>query len=133
MQFSVEKFEKHGDRRGDLVVFLKYSDLKKNRKTFGQIYFVTFNKKGVVRGNHYHKKWKEWFGIVAGKVKVHLKDVKTNEEKTIILNAKGRQYVRLKIGSYIVHSIVSLTSYAALLNYADGEWAKKDTFHYKLI
>lgn len=132
MNYSLKKFNKFSDSRGDLIVFLKDSELGKAKKKFGQIYFVTFNKIGVVRGNHYHKKWFEWFGIVAGIVKVILKDMKTDEEKVFILDAKHDIYTRLEIGPYTAHSFRSLTKYAALLNYADSEWSEKDSIPYKL-
>ena len=133
MDYRIEQFEKFNDDRGQLVVFLRNSNLRKQEKEFGQIYFVTFKKKGVIRGNHYHKKWHEWFGVVAGKVKVCLEDVKTKERVEIILDANKKEYIRLEINPYIAHAIVSLTNYAALLNYADSEWYQTDSHHYKVI
>lgn len=131
MNYKIEKYKKFDDDRGSLIVFLKESELDKKKKKFGQIYFVTFTKKGVVRGNHYHKKWHEWFGIVAGKLEVTLVDVKTKEKVVFILDANHGNYVRLEISPYIAHSFKSLTKYSALLNYANGEWSKKDDFDYK--
>ena len=132
MDYKLIQFEKHSDNRGDLIVFLKQSQLSDERKKFGQIYFVTFKQKGIVRGNHYHKKWHEWFGIVAGKVAVTLKDVKTEKQNTLILDADNDKYIRLEIGPYIAHSIKSITKYAALLNYADSEWSQDDSISYQL-
>ena len=133
MDYKITYFEKHNDERGDLVVFLRNSDLAKQQKKFGQIYFVTFSKKGIIRGNHYHKKWREWFGIVAGKLQVVLENIKTKEKKTITLDAKWNKYVRLEIGPYIAHTIISIDKYSALLNYTNLEWNKYDTFQYKLL
>lgn len=131
--YKIENIEKFIDKRGDLVVFLKKSDLKKNQQIFGQIYFVTFNKKGVVRGNHYHKKWHEWFGIVEGKVKVVLENIKTKKRVILELNANHNKYLRLKINPYIAHAFISLTNHASLINYSNKEWSSKDTFPYKLL
>jgi len=133
MNFKLKKFRKFSDKRGDLIVFLQESELGKAKKQFGQIYFVTFNKKGIVRGNHYHKKWYEWFGIVAGKVEVILKDMKTGEIERMILDADHDMYVRLEIGPNTAHSFKSLTDYAALLNYADSEWSKQDSISHSLL
>lgn len=133
MDYKLEKFEKHSDQRGELIVFLKHSELSEAKKTFGQIYFVTFNDENVVRGNHYHKKWFEWFGIVAGKVEVTLVDVNTQEKETFILNSEQDKYMRLEIGPNVAHVFKSLSNYAALVNYADGEWSAEDSFHYKII
>lgn len=134
MDAKTAKFKLIQDSRGKLIVFLRQSELDEGKKKFGQIYFITFSKKGVVRGNHYHKKWREWFGIVKGKLQVVVEDVRTKERKEFILNANTKdKYVRLEAGPYIAHSFKSLTKYAALLNYADDEWHKGDVFSYKLL
>jgi dTDP-4-dehydrorhamnose 3,5-epimerase-like enzyme len=133
LDFRVKRFEKHKDTRGELIVFLRNGELDDAHKRFGQIYFVTFKKKGVVRGNHYHKTWHEWFGITAGKVLVAIEDVRTKKRKEVILSAAKDKYVRIETGPYIAHAIKSLTNYACLLSYADGEWSDDDTFEYKLL
>lgn len=133
INLEITKLIKFSDERGDLVVFLKRSELNKNQKEFGQIYFVTFNKKGIIRGNHYHKKWHEWFGIISGKLQVILENVKNKKRTSLVLNANNDKYLRLKIGPYVAHAFKSLTKYAVLINYANGEWDKRDNFKYKLI
>lgn len=131
MNFKLEQFDKFIDKRGDLIVFLKNKDLSSKNRTFGQIYLVTFGKKGVVRGCHYHKKWTEWFGIVSGKVKVVLEDVNTKQRVEMTLDANLDKYTRLNIGPNIAHYFRSLTKNAVLLNYADSEWRKSDSISYK--
>src|SRR3989338_2629906 len=106
---KIKHFKKYSDTRGDLIVFLNESELNGPKKKFGQIYFVTFKKKGAVRGNHYHKKWYEWFGIVSGKLEVNLKDIRTGETAKINLAAASDKYIRLEIGPFIVHSFKSLS------------------------
>lgn len=133
MDYKIEKFEKHGDRRGQLVVFLGNSNLLQKDKQFGQIYFVTFSTKGIIRGNHYHKFWREWFGVVTGKVQVVLEDVRTKEKVEFFLEGDSSKYVRLETGPYISHAFKSITDEASLLNYANGEWHPHDTFEYILI
>ncbi len=133
MRYHITKFKKIIDVRGQLIIFLKNSELEKQHKNFGQIYFVTFNKKGVVRGNHYHKKWREWFGVVSGKVQVILEDVKTKKRKKFILDAVKDKYTRLETGPFIAHGIKCLSQKASLLSYTDTVWNKSDTYEYKLI
>jgi len=133
MDYKLTETEKYDDERGKLVVFLKNRNLKKSDKEFGQVYFITFSRKGIVRGNHYHKRWREWFGIVDGRVKIMLEDVRTKEHIRLILSANDQNYSRLEIGPYIAHTFKSLTNNAILLNYADKEWFSKDTFPYKLM
>lgn len=133
MDFKIDYIEKYDDIRGNLVVFLKNRDLTEGYKEFGQIYFVTFNKKKIIRGNHYHKKWREWFSVVTGKIEVVLKDIKTGEIKKIILDSESHKYSRLEIGPNIAHSFKSITDEASLLNYTDTEWSSDDTFNEELI
>ena len=128
MDYKIDIIEKHDDRRGHLVVFLKNSNLESKFKEFGQIYFVTFNKLGMIRGNHYHKKWREWFGVVNGRLEVILKDMDTGEVFRTIIDAGSDKYTRLEIGPNIAHSFKNLSNEASLLNYTDTEWSPNDTF-----
>lgn len=128
MDYRIEHFEKFNDERGQLIVFLRNRDLNQNQKEFGQIYFVTFEKKGTIRANHYHKKFREWFGVVNGKVEVTLVDVKTKERKGFILDGDSKKYVRLEIGPNIAHGFKSISDKVSLLNYTDMEWMAGDVF-----
>jgi len=133
MDYKIESFEKFNDKRGQLVVFLRNRNLDKKFKKFGQIYFVTFEKKGVIRGNHYHKTFREWFGVISGKVQVALIDVKTGKKKEMILDGDSEKYVRLEIGPNVAHGFKSLTKYVSLVNYTDKEWNEKDVIHVEAI
>lgn len=132
-RFAISKFRSRSDKRGKLIVFLTSSELLPKHKSFGQIYFVTFSKKGVVRGNHYHKKWNEWFGITEGKVLVVVKDLKTGVRRQVTLTATKDKYTRIQTGPYVAHAIKSLSKRAVLLSYADSEWDPKDTHYCKLL
>ncbi len=133
MEYRLERFEKHDDARGHLVVFLGCSELDESCKLFGQIYFVTFDGMGVIRGNHYHKKWREWFGVVSGRLQVLLKDVNTGETVELLLDGDAADYIRLEIGPYVAHAFKSVTPSATLLNYADSEWSQEDSIPYGLM
>ena len=133
MDYRIEHFEKFNDQRGKLVVFLRNRNLEKEYKEFGQIYFVTFNKKGIIRANHYHRKMREWFGVISGKVKVVLVDTKTNESKKIILDGDSKEYVRLEIGPNVAHGFRSMSDEVFLLNYTNKEWLAKDVFPMEVI
>lgn len=133
MDYKIETLEKHDDDRGQLVVFLQHRDLQEDYKAFGQLYFVTFSKEGVIRGNHFHKQWREWFGVVSGSLEVVLKDVKTGEIERLRIDSDSRKYSRLEIGPYIAHAFRSISPYASLLNYTDKEWTPADTFEMTLL
>lgn len=133
MNFEIKKLKKMSDERGYLVEFLKNSELEK--KEFGQNYFVTFDGKGEIRGNHYHTRKSEWFTIASGSAEVNLKDISTGESRKIVLSDNEDDYLtRLFIGPGIAHSFKSLTDSAVLLNYTDYEYHSDDpdTFPYKL-
>ena len=133
MDYSTKELEEHSDERGRLIIFLTNSELQEEKKEFGQIYFVTFNGKGVVRGNHFHKKWREWFSVVTGTVQVELEDVITKEHVSLTLSSCHQHYTRLEIGPNVAHSFKSISSSASLLNYGDKEWSVDDTYFYVLI
>jgi len=133
LDFKLTKFKSYSDNRGKLIVFLKESELKNAKKKFGQIYFVTFSQKGAIRGNHYHKKWHEWFGVIEGRVKVVLEDVRTKKRTSVVLDSKLDKYTRLETRPYIAHAIISLTKKASLLSYADTQWVNGDTHRYDLL
>lgn len=133
MDYKIEKFDKHNDDRGQLVVFLQNRNLPEDQKTFGQIYFVTMTEVGTVRANHYHKKWREWFGIVTGKIEATVIDIQSGKRETIILDENSSEYVRLEIGPNVAHAFKSLTPNASLLNYTDDEWSPDDTFKFDVI
>lgn len=65
---------------------------------------VTFDKKGVVRGNHYHKKSIQYTLLLEGKIKLSVCKKNSNEIKTYILN-KGDF---TKIPANVVHTYESL-------------------------
>lgn len=133
MDYAVKPLERHTDRRGSLDIFLRASELRRENKKFGQIYLITFAKKGTVRGNHYHKKRNEWFGILSGTVSIVIEDVNTKERVKVVLSAKKDADKKLQIGPHNAHAIKSLTKSAVLLSCADDEWTPADTFPYELL
>jgi UDP-2-acetamido-2,6-beta-L-arabino-hexul-4-ose reductase len=135
MDFEITHVIKHADERGYLVEFLKESELSEANKKFGQIYFVTFSKDGVVRGNHYHNQTEECFGVVFGSVYVVLEDIKAKERKEFTLHYSENEFIRLKIGKGIAHAFKSIAGPAILLDYANRPYDPKytDRHAYKLI
>lgn len=127
MDYKITYCEKHIDERGYLVEFLKNSELSKEFKIFGQIYFVTFEKPNIVRGNHYHTRFYEWFGIADGTLEVFLEDVRTKEKVNFILSGDDKKFVRLHIGPYIAHTFRSISQTAVLIDYCNKEYEKDDT------
>jgi len=116
MNYKLTKHKKWVDERGYLTEFLSRKELK-NGSRFGHIYFVTFSRPGIVRGNHYHTRKEEHFGLAMGKVKIVIEDVKTKKRRSFILDADNQQFVRLQIGPNIAHAVESLSAKAVLIDY----------------
>jgi dTDP-4-dehydrorhamnose 3,5-epimerase-like enzyme len=126
MNYKVTQCIKHTDQRGYLVEFLKDNELADADKAFGQIYFVTFEKPHQVRGNHYHTRISEWFGVAYGSLQVVLEDVKTKERVEFELTSDDKTFTRLTIGPYIAHAFRNLTPTAVLLDYSNTPYDEKD-------
>lgn len=135
MKYEIKTIEKKSDERGYLVEFLKNSELPQNIKEFGQVYYVNFAKKGVIRGNHYHSHKYEYFGMAFGKVQLDIEDINTKERKSFIVDSDEDKFMRICIGPNIAHAVKSLTDYAILINYFTKEYTEEnpDTFKYDIL
>ncbi|MBL7159610.1 dTDP-4-dehydrorhamnose 3,5-epimerase family protein [Candidatus Microgenomates bacterium] len=134
MNFKLIKKPKHTDHRGSLVEFLSQKELKK-AQFFGEIHFAAFNRSGVIRGNHYHTKKEEYFGVVIGKVQIEIEDIKTKEHQSFILDTDDPEFICLQIGPNIAHAAKSLSDSAVLINYSSLVYNPKnpDSFKYILL
>lgn len=134
-KFKISKSKKIIDSRGYLVDFLKLDELKGENEKFGQIYYLTFSKKGAVRGNHYHEKKDEWFVVVSGKLKVILEDIKTKERVEFVLKSQSNEFERVYVSRKIAHSFISLTNNAMMINYCNKPYHSEnpDTIKYDLV
>ena len=126
MDYFLEKCQVHTDDRGDLIQFITQDFLSKHHLPFGQIYFISFNGKGVVRGNHYHRRSKEAFCLISGTVEVAIQCVKTNTKKVFQLSHDSKHYQLLFIAENIAHAIVSLSDDAWLLCYSSVVYSEAD-------
>jgi len=66
----------HRDRRGLIIDLLE-------KKKINSITFIT-QKKGMVRGNHFHKKTIQWNYLIKGKIELFAKKNKKNLKKIIL-------------------------------------------------
>ena len=133
--YKTKKATRRRDSRGFLLDFLKRDELEKGDRTIGQIYLVTFEKKGVVRGNHFHKTKKEWFVAIKGKLKVVLENIKTKEKAEFVLNGDSDDYERVYVDKNIAHSFKSLSDEAMMINYCNKPYHfdNPDTHRYILL
>lgn len=120
--YKIEKCHKFVDHRGQLVEFFRHCDLKDFPSEFGQIYVVTFESPGKVRGNHYHTDGHEAFGVVHGTLEVILEDVRSKERVELILGADDETFHRLTIGPYVAHAFRSISPTAVLVDYCSEQY-----------
>jgi UDP-2-acetamido-2,6-beta-L-arabino-hexul-4-ose reductase len=93
--------KKSSDERGWLIQS-EHKEIAKSMKYF----LVSFSKPGVIRGNHYHKRKKEWFSILQGKVKLYLYDLKTKEKGTYIISSEKMEFVEMEPN--VAHAIKNI-------------------------
>jgi len=135
MDYEISYCEKHTDDRGYLVEFLKNPEIPEEYKNFGQVYFVTFQKPGVVRGNHYHTRFYEWFGVAQGVLEVFLADVNTGEKVNFVLSGEDNKFTRLHIGPYVAHAFRNTSKSAVLIDYCNAVYdpGDSDRNYFKVI
>lgn len=135
MDIVLEDSTKREDERGFLVDFIKGTEVEAEDRMLGQVYYVTFSRVGVIRGNHYHKERREWFVPVKGRLEVYFKDLATGEEVVMTIDGDSSNYQRIGIGKNIAHAFVSLTEDAAMINYASKPYIHEapDTYEYILV
>lgn len=125
MNLNNIKVSKHIDNRGLFIKILKQSQAKSN---FGEIYLIK-SLPGMIRGNHYHKKTKEWFYLIKGKAVLTLKDIITNEMIKIVMN----QNETIEIPVNIAHSVKNIgDDEMIMIAFADHEYSIEDTINLEL-
>lgn len=123
MKLEIEKCDGFHDERGDLIQFVTASFLKEKGVEFGQIYLLTFSKKGVVRGNHYHNQSSEVFCLISGSVEVFCEDVDTKERIHNVFTSENGFFYKIFIGPRISHAIRSLSDFAVMVSFSSHQYA----------
>jgi len=85
-----KKLEIKEDDRGKLIEIFKMPE-------FGQVFYST-TKPGIVRGNHYHTRKKEYFCVIEGDALIRLRNRKTNEIKEYKVSGSSPEVVEMLIG-----------------------------------
>ena len=108
----------HRDKRGIIIDLLE-------RKKINSITFIT-QKKGMVRGNHYHKKTIQWNYLLKGKIELFTKK-KNNKLKKIIL-IKGDMAETSKNEKHAIRAIKDSEFLVFTQGPRGGKNYEKDTF-----
>lgn len=130
MQYAIEPCSFFKDSRGILVEFINELDLEKNHLPFGQVYYLSFEGKGIVRGNHYHLHSSEAFCVVYGEVEIIIEDIETKERISKVLKANNMEVFKIYIGPKVAHVIKSLSDFAMLISYSSVVYDPNDEDKY---
>lgn len=126
VNYRIDKCKRVTDARGHLIEFLRRKELEDAERDFGQIYYVTFESAGQVRGNHYHTRGFEMFGVVSGVLEVALEDVATKERVDLVLDADDQLFTRLRVGAGVAHAFRNVSPTAILLDYCSKQYDPND-------
>lgn len=135
MIFIEDTCQVYVDERGQLTQFVTEEYLTKHNLPLGQVYLLTFNAAGVVRGNHYHKESSEVFCLIQGEVEMIFEDVTTKERTYLHVNALTGVARRILIGPHVAHTIVSKSGSAVLASYSSVVYnnVNPDVYSYQLV
>ncbi len=122
MEVTIEKCPTYIDERGSLVQFVTSSFLREYAFPFGQVYLLTFNDVGVVRGNHYHKDSFEVFCLISGSVDMVFEDVISKEKINYSLSTDTKEFYRITIGKMTAHKITSTSNFVIVASFSSSEY-----------
>lgn len=104
------------DSRGWLVKLLMREHIAERRE-FGEIY-ITAATAGQVKGNHFHKRAREWFCVIQGTATMATREMATGESALTELSAERPEMIEVAPG--VAHAFRnSGTEVMVLLAYAD--------------
>ncbi|SVD62983.1 uncharacterized protein METZ01_LOCUS415837 [marine metagenome] len=128
----IEDLERKSDERGWLIEVLGSKSLEVPHE-FGQIH-VSVAYPGKIRGNHYHTRKLEWFCVPQGKGLLLLKNLKTGEEKELLMGEGALRTVKITPG--IIHAIKNIgDTNMILIVYANESFNADDpdTFYEQIL
>lgn len=129
MSIKTVSLNKYEDERGWLIEN-EDKEIKDSLKHF----LVSTLKPGHVRGQHYHRRKKEWFLIVKGKVRFVFKDIITHKTEELYISEEKPQIV--VVMPNLAHAIENVGDKEAILLALVNEPLDKkhpDTYPYKVI
>jgi len=100
---EVRPLELKRDERGWLTEVLRVAPGSQD-SVVKQLYLTTGNP-GKTKGKHYHTRKIEWFCVVRGNARLHLKDTRTGEEE--IYEMGERNLMTITIPPGVAHAITN--------------------------
>ncbi len=129
MKIKIIRLIKRKDPRGWLIE-------NNNRliKESMRHFLISSSKPGVVRGQHYHSRKREWFLVLKGKAKIVCKALGSNDIKEIYMSEERPEMV--EIPPMIAHAIENIGDKEMLLFAVVNESLDRrdpDTFPHRVI
>ena len=126
--FDVYELTSHVDERGYLIELLRFLDFDIPGQ--GQLYTFSVNP-GKRRGDHYHKRKREWFTCVSGEAIVLLSTA-DGQKKAVKLNADQPKLVYAGPGAS--HAVINNTEQTAIMvSYGSEQHNPEDEDTYRQI
>lgn len=86
-----------------------------------------------IRAMHYHKNKIEWLALCAGKIKLVLENVKTNERFNIEIDIEKDNYKIIKIPPYFAHAVKNIGNYdSSIVIFTEKSEIIEDTIDYQM-
>lgn len=105
------------DHRGWLLKVLMRQHIKPAGRDFGEIY-LTAAHTGQVKGNHYHRRTREWFCLVQGKARLVTQEMETGRIREFAMSAD--EPMTIEVPPRVAHAIQCVgDEMAIVLAYAD--------------
>ena len=126
LDYIIEECSVHHDSRGALIQFISDESLNKSDLTFGQVYLITFDGTGVIRGNHYHNRSGEVFCVIQGSVEIRLENIDTKSRFQKIFEANENGFFKITIGPRIAHTLISISKNPIVISLSTERYKPSD-------
>ena len=116
---KIIKIKTFSDKRGYLS-FIQQEKLFK----FERVYYIYNIKKKTIRGNHYHKKNRQFMICLKGKLELKIENIKTKKKSKFVLNNPQKGVF---LENYEYH-VMTCHSNSIILVLAEKKYSKKDYY-----
>jgi UDP-2-acetamido-2,6-beta-L-arabino-hexul-4-ose reductase len=123
------KLRERIDQRGNLVENTKEQVMLETRH-----FFVSKSIPGVIRGNHYHKRKKEYFLVIQGMCEIVMKDLINNKVESIKVSSRDNVLVLVEPNkAHAIRNIGDIELILLALVNEPLDQKNPDTYPYKVI
>jgi len=121
--YSIIDIKTFSDDRGILKKVFMKSEADKIGFSIEEAYTITFNKKSIIRGEHFHEKTIEIFHVIQGKCLFEL----IENEKIISVELDASEGKAIIVMNNTPHRIISKVDNCVVLALSSKEYREDDT------